>query len=305
MKVILVNHFHNGDLHVSRGIIRKIIERVKQQDPTTTFVYSHKCHPTLLQDIPDLEYDPEPIKLLRNEHDNLLKVKDSVYINTWYGQQHQKYVRLYETTFDCLYSALEDSCRQLWGFSLSDISTDLRDFFPTIDYSKYEIGEAKQWIDNHGEQKILIENGFALSNQSDNFAMEPIIIDLAQKYPQKTFILTCPSVILDKPDNVVFSSDIIKKNIKSDLNEVSYLSSHCDVIIGRASGVFSFTLTQENLFKRKINYLCFCQQRFLPAKTNKFWLNKRFQDIVNYTSNIEATSDFGRAQAIIEGTLSE
>lgn len=303
MKVIFFNFWHNGDLHVSRGIIRKIIEKVKQQDPTTTFIYSHKCHPTLLQDIPDLEYDPEPIKLLRNEHDNLIRVKDSVYINTWYGQQHQKYVRMYETTFDCLYTALDDTCKQLWNFSLSDISTDLRDFFPRIDYSKYYIEEAEQWLSNHGEQKILIENGFALSNQSNNFALEPIIIEMARKYPQKTFILTSPAVILEKPDNIVFSSEIIKKNIKSDLNEVSYLSSHCDVIVGRASGVFSFSLTQENLFKRNVRYLCFCYPRFISSP-NKFWLSNKFQDKINYASSILATNDCGRAQILIEERLS-
>jgi len=303
MKVIFFNFWHNGDLHVSRGIVCKIIEKVKQQDPMTTFVYSHKCDPTLLHDIPNLEYDPEPIKLLRNEHDNLLRVKDSVYINTWYGQQYQKYVRMYETNFDCLYTALDDSCKQLWNFSLSDISDDLRDFFPKIDYSKYCIEGAQQWIAGHSEQKILIENGPALSNQSNNFAIEPIIVELAQKYPEKTFILTAPATIANKPSNIVFSSEIIKKNIKSDLNEVSYLSSHCDVIIGRASGVFSFTLTQDNLFKRNIKYICFCYPRFLPSLPNKFWLNKRFQDKINYTSNILATNDFGRARTIIEENL--
>jgi hypothetical protein len=279
------------------------MEKVKQISPETTFAYSHKKSANLLSDISDLEYDAQAINRIISPHNNLVKIDDTIYINTWYGQQHWKYVKSYETTFDCLYSAFDDSCRNIWGFRLADISTDLRDFFPIIDYSKYYIQEATSWILAHPEYKILIENGIAYSDQSDNLPMEPLIVNLAQKYPNKTFILTAQADIKDKPNNIIFSDDIIKKEIKSDLNEVSYLSTFCDMIIGKASGVFSFSFIQENLFNRNIKYICFCQDRFLPNKPNKFWLDKLFQDKINYTSNIIATNDFNHKEQIIEANL--
>ena len=161
MKVIFFNFWHNGDLHLSRGIVRKIMEYVKD----VSFTYSHKCSPNVLSDIPNLTYDPTSILSLTNPHDNLMRTQDSIYINTWYGQQNQRYVNQYGTTFDCLYSAFDDTCKNVWDFSLADISKDVREFFPIIDYSKYELTKTNQWLNNHPEHKILIENGLALSNQ--------------------------------------------------------------------------------------------------------------------------------------------
>ena len=200
MEIIFFNFWHNGDLHLSRGIVRKIMEKVKG----TSFTYSHKCAPNVLEDIPNLKYDSKPISLLRNPHDNLMRINDSIYINTWYGQQNQKYVNQYGTTFDCLYSAFDDTCKNIWGFSLADISKDVREFFPIIDYSKYNLDKTKLWLNNHPGHKILVENGLALSNQSNNFPMEPIIVRLANKYRNKIFILT-NKINMDKPENVFFS----------------------------------------------------------------------------------------------------
>jgi hypothetical protein len=47
-------------------------------------------------------------------------------------------------------------------------------------------------------------------------------------------------------DNVVFTNDIIKSN-ECDLNEISYLSTFCDIIVGRNSGPFCFASTKNNL----------------------------------------------------------
>ncbi len=289
MKVVFFNHYHNGDIHVSRGIIRKIMEKVLHQQPDTTFFYSHRNSPELLLDIPNLIFDPLLINNI-NQYDNLVKIQDTVYINTWYAQQHNKYLNQYGITFDSLYAALDDTCKKLWNFSLIDISTNISDFFPSIDYSRFKIDTAKIWLNNNLKKKILVENCFAKSYQSINFSIIPTIIELANKHKHKDKIyILSNNEGNNLPENIIYASDVIQKQ-NNNLNEISFLSTHCDIIIGRASGPFTFSLTQENLFKRNIKYLCF--SNLMPRQINKFWLSHLLSDKINYTSNIIVNNDY-------------
>lgn len=300
-KVVFFNHWHNGDVHVSRGIIRQIMNKIHRTDPSVVFEYSHRNSPGLLSDIVNLGHNSHDVNWL-DPHSDVTWIDDTVYINTWYDQQHQKYARQWGIlTIDALYVALNDACQRIWGFALPNCSEHLIDFFPIIDYSKFEIALASTWLQHHPGKKVLIENGNALSNQAHNFAMAPIIIDLANKHPDKTFILSQRENV-DVPSNVVYTSDIIQKREGSDLNEISFLSTHCDLIVGRASGVFTFSLVKENLFERSIKMLCFSH---LVANQQKYWLGKLFTDKVSYSSNIitNGTSNLEDVYKLIESYL--
>lgn len=299
-KVVFFNHWHNGDIHVSRGIVKQIINKVNQQDPTVEFFYTHRNAPDMLLDIPNLGYDPLSINKL-NSQDSVLIHQDIVYINTWYDQQFQKFARQCGIlTIDALYAAFDAACQKIWNFSLQEISNNSEDFFPIIDYSKFKIEKALDWLEQHTEEKILIGNGNALSNQAYNFQMAPIVNRLAIENPHKTFILS-QRENCDMPANVCYTSDIIQKN-GTDLNEISFLSSKCNLIIGKASGAFTFSLTQENLFRRKIKFLCFSH---LMTHQSKFWLGKLFSDRTTYSSNvmISAASNINDIYDIIRGQL--
>lgn len=300
-RIVFFNYFHNGDIHLSRGFVRQIMTKIHSIDPTVEFAYGHKMAADLLVDIPNLKYDSGALGIINNEHVNLHKSGDTTYINTWYGQQHFKYMNRYAVSIDTLYAALDDSCKATYGFSLSDISTDLSTFFPVIDYSKFNIAPVQSWLSNHPGKKILVENGPALSGQADNFPMGSVITQLATKYPDKCFILTSQDNI--RLPNVFYSDHITRRHGRTDLNEISFISTHCDMIIGRASGVWSFTLTQENLFKRNIKYLCF--SNLVPKKEGKFWMNEMFEDKVNYSSTIITVneSNTNRVIDIIEAHL--
>ncbi|HUC95610.1 MAG TPA: hypothetical protein VMR76_01455 [Candidatus Saccharimonadia bacterium] len=301
-RIVFFNCFHNGDIHVSRGLVRQVINKVKQIDPGTTFSYSHRNPANLLADIPDLQFDPHAIGAVRNEHENLQRHGDIIFFNTWYAQQHHKYMNRYGITFDSLYAAFDDTCKNLWGFSLDSISPDPSIFFPIIDYSKFEIDHATHWLQTNINKKILIENGEALSGQATNFDMTSIIANIAKHHMDKIFIFTSHSNTR-LPDNCIYSDGIIKKQTRSDLNEISLLSAQCDMVIGRASGVFSFTLTQDNLFRRNMKYLCF--SNLVPTKDNKFWLSSLLQDKINYTSHIITTneSNIHNISSLIESHL--
>lgn len=285
MKIIFFNHFHNGDIHVSRGFVRQIIRKL----PNFSFFYTHRNPINLLADIPSLSCNNDVINQIKNEHLGFYTVNDTTYINTWYAQQNFRFMNRFGISMDCLYTMFDDTCKSLWNFSLADISSDVRDFFPTIDYSKFDIILAQSWVHAHQAKKIFVETGMALSGQAHNFAFTPIIANLAQKHQDKIFILSNKEGEYQLPNNVVYSSNIIQKTIMSDLNENSYLSSHCDVIIGRASGAFTFAMTQENLFQRSPKFIAFCN--LVPDSPNKFWLNELFRDSVHYSAQFIVTNE--------------
>jgi hypothetical protein len=302
-RIVFFNCFHNGDIHASRGFLRPIMNKIKQLEPDTLFSYSHKMAAELLSDIPELTFDRGVLGSVGNEHANLVKSGDTTFINTWYGQQHHKYMDRHGISIDTVYAALDDSCKDLYGFSLSDISTDPSVFFPTIDYARINTARVKNWLSIHPGKKILIENGQALSDQATNFQMGPIIDSLAQKHPDKIFILTSNESVANSSGNIFFSDSITQRKGRSDLNEISFLSTHCDVIIGRSSGVFAFTLTQENLFNRKITYFNF--SNLVPIPADKYWLSDLLRDKIHYNSTIISSNESDRSTVfqMIDGGL--
>jgi|ERR1700722_3843005 len=285
-RVVFWNNWHNGDVHLSRGFVKQIMRKVHSIEPSISFCYAHPNDPMLLSDIPNLSYDREPLTFL-DPHQSLMMKDETVFVNTWYDQQHQRFSREFGIlTFDALYVIFNEACRQLFGFMLPECSDQLSDFFPSIDYRAFDIHHAKEWLSSHPEKKVLIENGDALSGQAHNFQMLPIIEQLAKERPNVSFVLSKKEKSI--LSNVFWTDDIIQKEGKTDLNEISFLSTHCDVIVGKASGVFSFSLVQENFFERQTSFLCFSH---LLAHQSKYWLGRLFSDKVNYTSRVQISNE--------------
>jgi hypothetical protein len=57
-------------------------------------------------------------------------------------------------------------------------------------------------------------------------------------------------------DNIKYTKDII--NIRdNDLNEISYISTFCDIIIGRGSGPYCFSTIKSNLLNKNKIFIGF------------------------------------------------
>jgi hypothetical protein len=67
--------------------------------------------------------------------------------------------------------------------------------------------------------------------------------------------------------NLYFTSDIINAT-NGDLNENSFVSTFCNLIIGRSSGPYCFTQTSENYSDPNKTFLCFDN-----TITNGFWVS--------------------------------
>ncbi|HEY5267661.1 MAG TPA: hypothetical protein VII94_00825 [Candidatus Saccharimonadales bacterium] len=300
MKVVFFNHHHNGDIHVARSFVREIMKK----EPNVSFSFTHKNSRNLLADIPSLKYDANSINTIKDEQISLFNKGDTYYFNTWYCQSQYKYYRMYGLTLDALYAAFDNNCKNLWGWSLKDISSDPSIFIPTIDYSKFQIENAKSWIDDHLEKKIFVSNGKVLSGQAAPFELTSMIIDIANKHTDKTFILSNKENDKKLPNNVVYSSDLIKKE-GCDLNENAFLTEHCDLIVGKASGALTFSLNQVNLLKRNVKLLNFVTLQSVVPKQGKLWLDNLLFDKINYSANtITSTEqDANKIKQLIEENL--
>lgn len=266
------------------------MSKVHSINPGISFSYAHVNDPNLLSDIPNLGYE-NLHSLGLGQFENLSNRGGTVFFNTWYAQQQFRYMNVHGMTLDCLYEAFNDSCKSLWGFGMEDLSNEPSSFIPTIDYSKFPIQHAQAWLAQHPQKKILISNGHALSGQATNFLMTPALVQLAQAHSDKIFILTNQEGNLSLPPNVVYSKDIIQKASGSDLNENSYLSTRCDAIVGRASGVFSYAWTQENMLQRKVKFICFCGPEVVIRGSNQFWTSSLLNGKIPYSADFIVSTE--------------
>lgn len=289
-KIIFYNHFHNGDLHVSRSFVRAIINKLKPQG--IEFCYVHRNATNLLSDIPELKIEND-IKSLPPEK-TFFSIGETTYLNTWYNSGQSKYMSRHGITFDSLYDLFDDFTTQVLSCSLSDLNSDPKYFFPEIDFSFYssDVNDSK-----FERKKILISNGAVLSGQAENFNFSPVINQLTFKYPNFDFYCTQKNSDISNSihKNLFFTSDLIASKC-SDLNHIGYLSTFCDLIVGRASGPWTFAFNTANLFRRKTKFLCFAN--LAPKYENKFWLGDKFASQISYSSNITVSSHHERNNII-------
>src|SRR5271157_2150294 len=110
MNVIFFNNWHNGDIHISRSLVKHITQNF---DPgINKFYYAHG-NPKLLQDIPNLTEDSSLLNKVKDCHIECFGEGQNLYLNTWYLSGNSKYYNKYGITFDTIYSLFESHCKRL------------------------------------------------------------------------------------------------------------------------------------------------------------------------------------------------
>ena len=261
-RVVLYNSHHNGDIHYSREFARYFIKNI----PANEYYFIHQNSPRLVMDIPEIKsHGPEaPVEVTQkwtslSQETHFQEIDGTLYINLWVGRNHRIYLQNYnDCTINANYAACQDACEQL---GLSRDIGPLESFIPEYDYSPFNTEHIDNFINSkQNKLKVLISNGECLSGQADNFDMSPAINKLCLEYPDVIFLATNESHTLEHGyPNLYYTSDII--NIQfGDLVENSYLSTHCDIIVGRASGAFCFACTKANWISDK-PVICFSHRK--------------------------------------------
>jgi hypothetical protein len=143
-------------------------------------------------------------------------------------------------------------------------------YLPTIDFSKFNVASIDEYLEQAKDRKkILICNGAPKSGQSFAYNMESFVHTVAGKFPNIDFI--CTEKFEVTLSNILFTDDIIKDTEveekrapwedrpvnNCDVQEISYLSEHCNAIVGKNSGPFVFCETKNNYMNPNQKYLSF------------------------------------------------
>jgi len=253
-KIVFFNHAHRGDVFISRAFLTHIMEEIDIE-----FSYAHFWGEYLLRDmnIGYIDIDKESI-LSDKRHVGNFVLGNVLYINTWIGNYFNHSKPRYgecnlKSTYELMYSEIFECVRD--KFKIDIQLKNIIEYFPSIDYSYFKIDGINKFIEDNNNPKVLLCNGPVFSGQCEyNGDMQDIIRTLSEKYSDTTFITT--HRVDCNNQNVKHTGDIIQSN-ESDLNEISYLSKFCNVIIGRSSGPFTFANTKYNIFDENKSFLCF------------------------------------------------
>lgn len=262
-KLIFFNTFHNGDLHLGRSFVGHLSSIL----PYEKIYYEHYNSPKTLKDIKNVESIPlTHFQKDTGVAEGIIETPDSIFINTWIGQSHMKYVNDYGgCTLDAYYRLFSDM------YSTLGIQNNLKqkmDYLPKIDYSCYENIDKITHFFSDKNKNVFISNQEVRSGQVQNFSFDTSVKLLCEKFKDVNFFVTgkTQNLVNSSIKNLYFTSDIINAT-NGDLNENSFVSTFCNLIIGRSSGPYCFTQTSENYLDPNKTFLCFDD-----TLTNGFWV---------------------------------
>lgn len=265
MKTILFyNPANLGDIHISRELV-KYIMRVA---PAESFAYCHKNSPRILADIARLEHRPVGLAFRdTNNHVRSFRVatSDTLCLNTWYAVSPVWNAgRGMGCTLNTLYELFCEHARRYFDH---DITAPVESFLPRIDFSKFAIDRASRFLDGAAasgkfRKTVMFCNGKTMSEQThmddDDFVW--LLARAAAANRDVLFLLTNvdPHLSLLTSPNVVYTRDVIGLPAEfCDLPENGYISTRCDVVIGRGSGAYSFAYLADNFLDEKKTMVCF------------------------------------------------
>lgn len=263
--VAFYNACNNGDIHVSRELVKCVMRVAREQCPDVRFRYYHKNPARLTVDIEGLEHRPlsEMPQIASMNELRSFKYKDTVFLNTWYAAS--PVFRAMHCTLNTLHDLFRSNLKEWFAH---DMGSDVDAFLPTYEKSRLDTRSIDDltervfgnWPDGTRQWRthVLLCNGQPMSGQTNmppghfEQAMQAVI----DAHPSALFIVTNPEMRQFFGNNVIFSCDITDVE-GCDLPEIAVLSSHCDVIVGRGSGPYSFSLTRANLTDPSKTFVCF------------------------------------------------
>ncbi len=244
--ILFYNELHNGDIHMSRPYVVDLMSILGDND----YYYLHKNNSRLLADIKGL-------KTISSEEE---LPKCDLKISTWIGQfswnsNGEMIAPFYGCNFTNYYSVMTKVYQSI-GVLKQMKPIDF--YCPQIDYNQFKIEGIDNYFSNKKRKHVLICNNHVNSGQAYG-SMTQLIQHLSNKFSDYIFVVSNKLSDEDKisSENVVYASDIINDpTILFDMNEVSYIAKNCDVIIGRSSGPYTFSITKDTISSKV--FVCFC-----------------------------------------------
>lgn len=269
--ICFFNCFHNGDVFNSKAFVTEIMQNID-----TKYYYAHNNNQKIIADLPLQQLQLNEIQGFDHCASRFVITDDVVYVNTWIGAY-------FEPDGECtlrfsynMYRKIYESLNEMFGSNLT-LDADMTKYFPSIDFSKFDFSFIKKKMQslNPNYKKVLVANGPGHSGQcayNGNFA--DVILEFIQRHNNAIFFVTDK---IPYGGAILQSTDNVTNRVDCDLNEISYMSQFCDVIVGRSSGPYSFSCTYENMNDSNKKFFCFgdkitdCFQYGVETKSQFFF----------------------------------
>jgi hypothetical protein len=269
MKLAFYNHYGNGDLFESREFVLDWMRLAG----VTRADYAHRTLPGLFADLPQLNSVPV-IPEMDMRRGITRPGPDELWVNTWIGRDSQYVVNPgIGCVVEQLYRMHNDLLLEAY---LSPLPRSITEYIPSIDYARLKVGYLRMWIDQQrGKRLVLLCNGPTGSGQAANFYFGPMFATTDRSYGGLDHVIPVRENVryiftqlepqrhelLERGD-VFFTDDLTGREPDGwDLNEISYLSRSCDVIVGRCSGAQMFAQVLPNWMDSRKTLLCFTHHR--------------------------------------------
>ncbi len=279
---LFYNSGHNGDLHYSRNFVKDILNKISIKAQ-----YHYSCSHKLLKDIKTITFTGNQDSLFpRNSEITYDQENKVLYINTWVGSSDTQFI---QNEVGCSLTANYEKFKHIFKNLNIEYSAP-SSYIPDVNWNEYDIHFVDRFLETYKFKKyVLFCNGPVLSGQSANIDLNELISLLADNNKDVAFLLTDSSKKIFK-DNVFYTSDFITTS-GGDLNEIGYLSTKSDIIIGRGSGPFCFAHNKDVLFDDKKTLIAFTNYMTdglwalpnqLPARQAKQLWSNNFDLIAMY-----------------------
>ena len=266
-KIVFFNHYHRGDIFTHREFIRHLTIQL----PNVEFLYLHFNHPKLTRDL-GIPCIGAPNKLDHHTKFYIDEDKKILYVNTWGGCDASIMNKNKGLNLHSLY----DQWHEIFSFISKKLNqdifvyTDKEDYLPVMDFNYFDVTQIDQYLQSAlGKKRVLICNGAPKSGQSFLYNMETFIKEAADNFPIIDFI--CTQKFEKTQNNILFTDDLIgdteaadkrapweDKDLNiCDLPEISYLSEHCDLIVGKNSGPSTFCETHANYMNPNKHFISY------------------------------------------------
>jgi len=260
--IVFRNYFNAGDLHCIRTFIWYIKNKIHG--------YEYRLnHPQSIKTLGDLGI---PLywtsKQIPKTFDNRgYHIEyNTLFINTQYLAYNGTHFNKHSATLLTAWNIFNQTLNEVFELELSK---DYKQFLPKINYKcgMYNTNPIDA-IDTLCRKVLICNNEFG-SEQAIRFDFDPIILELSRTFPDIMFYISNKSNVVG--DNIIYVSGLLGDCNGNDLNEISYLSTKCDVLIGRNSGPHTFSYVSENMLNRDKKFISFSAPSRLYGDDPNYW----------------------------------
>lgn len=250
-EIIFFNHYRNGDCFLSKGYIKDIMKKI----PNIKYSYAHNNHPNIIIDLGcrPLRISDLPGNIIKeNVRSYYDQENQTLYINTWVAPWKREF---FGSNEHANFAILHNIWIMYYMLLTLSLTPDHIEYLPSVDFTKFDLSQADQYLSNvQSKNLILFCNGIPQSTQSSAGNFSKVLENLSNKFPQWEFIATCKTTAVNH--NITYTDNIFGSST-GNLNQISYLSHHSNIIVGKNSGPFTYSHTKENLCDPNKIFYCF------------------------------------------------